>query len=120
MDVTAIVVGIVGLVSLAITAFVWPKLKGLLPAGAVYALQMVAKISVYAAEAIWGRGFGEEKLEAAIAKADELLNRIGLDIDAEQVEDAIKAAWGEMNLGQIMAGVKEPKQEENTGVTQAE
>jgi hypothetical protein len=120
MDITAIIVGIVGLLSLAITAFIWPKIKGLLPVGTIYALQLVAKIAVYAAEAVWGRGFGEEKLKAAIAKADELLNRIGLDIDAEQVEAAIKAAWGEMNLGQIMAGVKEPKQEENTGVTQSE
>jgi len=120
MDITAIIVGIVGLISLAITAFVWPKIKVFLPAGAIYALQMVAKIAVYSAEAIWGRGFGEQKLEAAIIKADELLNRIGLDIDAEQVEDAIKAAWSEMNLGQIMAGVKEPINPANTGVTQSE
>lgn len=120
MDITAIIVGIVGLLSLAITAFVWPKIKGFLPVGTIYALQLVAKIAVYAAEAVWGRGFGEEKLEAAIARADELLNRIGLDIDAEQVEAAIKAAWEDMNIGQIMAGIKEPASPANTGVTQSE
>ena len=112
MDITTIVVGIIGLVALAITSFVWPKIKSLLPVGTVYALQIIAKTAVYAAEAVWGRGFGQEKLKMAVAKADEMLNKIGLDIDAQEVEDAILAAWKELDLAQLASGEKEiPEQE---------
>lgn len=68
-------------------------------------LEKAAVSVVYAVEAILGRYCGEEKWQAALEK----MALRGYNIDAEEVIDALKAAWKELDLKQIIAGEKEAK-----------
>ena len=61
--------------------------------------------AVRAAEALIGAGHGEEKWKMALEK----LSKLGLDINADAVLDAVKSAWYKLNLQQILAGIKEPE-----------
>lgn len=62
-----------------------------------------AKTAVEYAEAIIGRGNGEEKWQQALT----LLDMLGWDISSTEVTTALKAKWQELNLAQIAAGVKD-------------
>ena len=59
-------------------------------------------VAVNAAEAMYGRYKGEEKLKYAL----KLLSDEGWNIDSEAVIANINAAWQELNLKQIDAGIK--------------
>ena len=66
-------------------------------------LMEAATIAVSAAEALYGRYHGAEKLEAALAQ----LKEAGWDITSDEVLNAVRAAWQKMNTSQIAAGEKE-------------
>ena len=68
----------------------------------------LADMAVRAAEALIGAGHGEEKWKMALEK----LSQMGLDVNADVVLDAVKAAWYKLNLQQILAGIKEPEKNE--------
>ena len=61
-----------------------------------------ARIVVDAVEALLGRYCGEDKWELALQKMAER----GFNIDSDAVMDALRAAWKELDLQQIMAGEK--------------
>ena len=63
-----------------------------------------AKVAVNAAEAMFGRYKGEEKLKYAL----KLLEDQGWNVDTDIVLAALRSAWQELDLKQIEAGVKEP------------
>lgn len=62
-----------------------------------------AKVAVEYAEAVVGRFNGEEKLKLALT----VLESRGWNIDSDEVLQAVKAKWQEMDLAQVAAGVKE-------------
>ena len=62
-----------------------------------------AEVAVAAAEAIYGRYHGEEKLQEALNQ----LKEAGFDISADNVLNAVKAAWQRLNTSQIAAGEKQ-------------
>lgn len=66
-------------------------------------LMEAASIAVSAAEALYGRYHGAEKLEVALAQ----LKKAGWDITRDDVLNAVRAAWQKMNTSQIAAGEKE-------------
>ena len=68
----------------------------------------LADMAVRAVEALIGAGHGEEKWKMALEK----LSQMGLDVNADVVLDAVKAAWYKLNLQQILAGIKEPEKNE--------
>ena len=70
-------------------------------------LMEAATIAVSAAEALYGRYHGAEKLEVALAQ----LKEAGWDITRDDVLNAVRAAWQKMNTSQIAAGEKEAKDE---------
>ena len=65
-------------------------------------LSDAARIVVDAVEALLGRYCGEDKWELALQKMAER----GFNIDSDAVMDALRAAWKELDLQQIMAGEK--------------
>ena len=71
-------------------------------------LMEAATIAVSAAEALYGRYHGEEKLETALAQ----LKEAGWDITRDDVLNAVRAAWQKMNTSQIAAGEKEANAED--------
>ena len=68
----------------------------------------IADMAVRTAEALIGAGHGEEKWKMALEK----LSQMGLDVNADVVLDAVKAAWYKLNLQQILVGIKEPEKNE--------
>lgn len=62
-----------------------------------------AEIAVRAAEAMWGRYNGKQKLATAL---EQLANK-GFDITADWVIAAVNAAWQKLNSEQIASGQKE-------------
>ena len=71
----------------------WLKQKNLLDA---------AKVAVEYAEAVVGRFNGEEKFRLALT----VLESKGWNVKSDEVLQAVKAKWQEMNLAQVAAGVK--------------
>ena len=59
-------------------------------------------MAVEYAEAVVGRFNGEEKLKLALT----VLESKGWDISSDEVLQAVKAKWQELNLAQVAAGVK--------------
>ncbi len=76
------------------TAVPWLKQHKLLQA---------AQTAVEYAEAMLGRYTGDQKWQMAV----ELLDKMGFDVNSDEVVAALKAKWRELNLAQIAAGVKE-------------
>lgn len=68
-------------------------------------LMAAAEIAVSAAEAMYGRYHGEQKLKEALNQ----LKDSGWDIEADDVLNAVRAAWQRMNTSQIAAGEKETR-----------
>ena len=65
-------------------------------------LSDAARIVVDAVEALLGRYCGEDKWRMALEK----MQARGFNVDEDQVVDALRAAWKELDLQQIMAGEK--------------
>jgi len=103
-DWTGLVVWIIGAVSTALVGLLtrawmthvrpWLEKKGIMDA---------ADIVVNAVEALIGRGHGNEKLSLALAKMKER----GFNVDDDIVMEAVLSAWHQLNLSQIMVGVKD-------------
>ena len=101
---TNIIVYIIGVVAVILCGLLtyhivpWLKEKKLYDA---------AVIAVKAAEALYGRYHGDEKLEAALNS----LKEQGYDIKSARVIEAIRAAWKDLDQAMYMDGEKIPIQE---------
>ena len=94
IDITQIVVAVIGLLSVIVTTVVVPLLKKKLGAEKMSELQKWVEIAVHAAEQIiTGTGMGQKKKEYVL----EFLKQKGYDVDDEAVENAIEAAVFDMN-----------------------
>lgn len=94
IDLTQIVIYIIGLVFSLVSVFLIPYIKTKLSAEQFKKLQSYAKIAVEAAEMIYkGPGRGEEKK----LYVQNYLAEKGYNIDLTEVENAIEAAVLEMN-----------------------
>lgn len=99
LDWTTILVLLIGLVFTVLTGLVTKQLIPWLKERKLYDAAMVA---VNAAEALYGRYHGQEKLDAALKS----LAARGYDIKADVVIEALNAAWKEMDRAMIDAGEK--------------
>lgn len=91
------------IVMIAFALFSWVSAKYIKPWLEQNNLVTAAKVAVEAAEAMYGRYNGEQKLKAAL---DQLTVK-GYDITSDDVLNAVRAAWLEMNTAQITSGEKE-------------
>ena len=104
IDWTALVVAVIGVIGTAVSALlgrVW--VKYVKPWLSQRDLTDAAKIVVEAVEALLGRYCGEEKWELALQK---MADR-GFYTDSQQVIDALKAAWKQLDRAMIAAGEKD-------------
>ena len=104
IDWTALVVAVIGVIGTAASALlgrVW--VKYVKPWLAQRDLTDAAKIVVEAVEALLGRYCGEDKWKLALEK---MADR-GFYTDSQQVIDALKAAWKQLDMAMIAAGEKE-------------
>lgn len=109
MDYTQIIVSVIGLIAVVVSGFGGYVIRKYInPWLKEHRLEAAAEIVVNAVEALLGRYLGEEKWELALEKMKER----GWDIDSEEVLDALRSAWENLNLKQIEAGVKYPDEDE--------
>ena len=104
IDWTALVVAVIGVIGTAVSALlgrVW--VKYVRPWLEQRDLTDAAKIVVEAVEALLGRYCGEEKWKLALQK---MADR-GFYTDSQQVIDALKAAWKQLDRAMIAAGEKD-------------
>ena len=104
IDWTALVVAVIGVIGTAASALigrVW--VKYVRPWLEQRDLTDAAKIVVEAVEALLGRYCGEDKWKLALEK---MADR-GFYTDSQQVIDALKAAWKQLDMAMIAAGEKD-------------
>ena len=104
IDWTALVVAVIGVIGTAVSALlgrVW--VKYVRPWLEQRDLTDAAKIVVEAVEALLGRYCGEDKWKLALQK---MADR-GFYTDSQQVIDALKAAWKQLDMAMIAAGEKD-------------
>ena len=103
IDWTALVVAVIGVIGTALSALigrVW--VNYVRPWLSQRDLTDAAKIVVEAVEALLGRYCGEDKWKLALEKMAER----GFYTDSQQVIDALKAAWKQLDMAMIAAGEK--------------
>ena len=108
IDWTALVVAVIGVIGTAASALigrVW--VRYVKPWLEQRDLSDAAKIVVEAVEALLGRYCGEDKWKLALEKMAER----GFYTDSQQVIDALKAAWKQLDIDQMASGEKEKKSE---------
>ena len=104
IDWTALVVAVIGVIGTALSALlgrVW--VRYVKPWLEQRDLTDAAKIVVEAVEALLGRYCGEDKWKLALEKMAER----GFYTDSQQVIDALKAAWKQLDMAMIAAGEKD-------------
>ena len=104
LDWTAIITLVLGLVVSICVSLVTKQLVPWLKEKNLYEAAVVA---VDAAEALYGRYHGEEKLVAAL----ESMKAKGYDVDSQKVAEAVRAAWKNLDSAMRMTGEKENKAE---------
>ena len=104
IDWTALVVAVIGVIGTAVSALlgrVW--VNYVRPWLEQRDLTDAAKIVVEAVEALLGRYCGEEKWRLALEK---MADR-GFYTESQEVIDALKAAWKQLDMAMIAAGEKD-------------
>ena len=94
MDLTKIIVALIGLLGTIVTAFLAPYLKAKLDVEKQQKLGELAKRFVLAAEQLVGKGEGE----TTKAQVQNWLKEKGYDVSLDEVDSAIEAAVKEMNI----------------------
>ncbi len=99
IDITQIVVAVIGLLGIIITSVVVPLIKSKLTNSQWESIKNYALAGVQAAEIIFNaQGKGEEKLEWVTEYIEKQCKAHGIEIDMDTVRVAIENAWKDLGL----------------------
>lgn len=98
IDITQIVVAIIGLLGLVVTSVLVPLIRTKINAEQWDIIYNYAVAAVQAAEIIIGAGKGAEKFEWAKEYIEAQCKAHGIKIDMDTVQVAIENAWKELGL----------------------
>ena len=99
IDITQIIVALIGLLSVIITSVVVPLIRSKLTNSQWERIINYALAGVQAAEIIFNaQGKGEEKLEWVSKYIEEQCKAHGIEIDMDTVRVAIENAWKQLGL----------------------
>lgn len=98
IDITQIVVAIIGLLGLVVTSVLVPLIRTKINAEQWDIIYNYAVAAVQAAEIIIGAGKGEEKFAWAKEYIEAQCKAHGIKIDMDTVQVAIENAWKELGL----------------------
>lgn len=99
IDITQIVVAVIGLMSVIITSVVIPLIRSKLTNSQWESIKNYALAGVQAAEILFNaQGKGEEKLEWVSKYIEAQCKEHGIEIDTDTVRVAIENAWKELGL----------------------
>lgn len=100
VNLTQIIVALIGLLSIVITALVVPLLKAKTTAAQWTNIVAWTQTAVQAAEVIYkGAGRGEEKREYVINWVTNEAKKHGIEVDVDTVRIALENAWKQMTKG---------------------
>ena len=99
IDVTEVVVALIGFLSIIITSVVFPLIKSKLTNSQWETIKNYALAGVQAAEIIFNaQGKGEKKLEWVTKYIEKQCKAHGIEIDMDTVRVAIENAWKDLGL----------------------
>ena len=99
IDITQIVVAVIGLLGIVITSVVYPLIKSNLTNSQWETIKNYALAGVQAAEILFNaQGKGEEKLEWVSKYIEAQCAAHGIKIDMDTVRIAIENAWKDLGL----------------------
>ena len=105
MDWTPILTAVIGILG-SLLAYAWQRhIKPWLDSKR---LTDAAQIAVSAVESLFASYKGEQKFEEVLKKLAEK----GFNVKPQAVQDAIEAAWYQMNISQVAAGLKDKPPDE--------
>ena len=100
IDITEIVVAVIGLLSVIVTSVVVPLIKSKLTNSQWESICNYALAGVQAAEILIGAGNGKQKFEKAKDYIEKQCAAHGIKIDADTIQIAIENAWKALGLDQ--------------------
>ena len=101
IDITQIIVAVIGLISLIITSVIVPWIKSKTSSAQWDTIESWVSTAVEAAEVIYqGAGRGEEKREYVLNMVQELCNKNGIKFDTDIVRMALENAWKSMTTNE--------------------
>ena len=100
IDMTQVVVAVIGLLSVIVTSVVVPLIKSKLTNSQWESICNYAYAGVQAAEILIGAGNGQAKFEKAKKYIEAQCKKHGIEIDADTVQIAIENAWKALGLDQ--------------------
>lgn len=98
LDLTQIVVAVIGLLGLVVTSVLVPLIKSKLTDAQWQMVRAYAIAGVQAAEIIFGAGKGDEKFAWAKEYIEAQCKAHGIKIDMDTVQVAIENAWKNLGL----------------------
>ena len=98
IDITQIVVAVIGLLGIILTSVVVPLIKSKLTDAQWQMVRAYAIAGVQAAEIIFGAGKGDEKFAWAKEYIEAQCKAHGIKIDMDTVQVAIENAWKNLGL----------------------
>ena len=107
IDLTNLVNAVVALLAAIITAFVIPCIKAKATEKQLDLLAKATKTAVFAAEQVYGSGWGQEKMRYA----KDYLKAHGYTIDEDMIEATVKEYFGHI---EIESDTEEESEEEST------
>lgn len=107
IDITEIVVAVIGLLGIVITSVVVPLIKSKLTNSQWETIKNYALAGVQAAEILIGAGNGIKKFEKAKQYIEKQCAAHGIKIDTDTIQIAIENAWKDLGLDQKQLPEKE-------------
>ena len=107
IDITQIVVAVIGLLGIIITSVVVPLIKSKLTNSQWETIKNYALAGVQAAEILIGAGNGIKKFEKAKQYIEKQCAAHGIKIDTDTIQIAIENAWKNLGLDQKQLPEKE-------------
>lgn len=98
IDITQIVVAVIGLLGIIITSVVVPLIKSKLTNSQWKSIKNYALAGVQAAEILIGAGNGTKKFEEAKKYIEKQCAAHGIKIDTDTIQITIENAWKELGL----------------------
>lgn len=98
IDMTQVVIAVVGLMSVVLTAVIVPLIKSKLTADQWENLKNYAVAAVQAAEILFGAGHGKEKLDYAMKYIEKECAAHGIKVDTDSVRVAVENAWKQLGF----------------------
>ena len=98
IDITEIVVAVIGLLSAIVTAFIVPYIKSKKTINQQAKIEALARAAVLAAQQIYGIDENQKKKEYAVQYITEQLKKAGITLDVDAISTVIEAALKSIKL----------------------